>query len=524
MKKTIQLLLALALVLSLAVPVLADEQEMDLTYLEVTKDVVFWVTWDVEMPQIIFIAPDGTEFDPMQTVENTETIYSETEMYYVVLGAQAGQWRVRYDKLTNTNVEVVVMDYSIGLRIESFTQEEISGDQMPVAFTVAGKEGCYYNYRISAVVDHSGAEILLSTGGAYTADVVNEIVNLNGLSSHSGYMLKLYVWYVEGEADIFDFAFSEPFDYSNSSVDGVNTGFGVTVLPDQQILYVTWENLSYRVDEVTIAIYDNDQSEPTSFSTYPADKKQVQLAYDPASTQITIAFAVRVDGIYSMPDKKTIVLSDFVFDAPEGKSHNSLVWPVQYRDLVNQEVTLEVNGETSNVLLDGSGSLNVMLHDDWNTVKVHYTTAEQITWQIEREIYVDRTPPVLTMNADYDGMGVAGTAITLSGTVINCDILTVNGAEVTVNDDGTFSCSVNLKAGANAVQIVARDSLGNSSVYNASIFSGPAAAEPEEGAQTMPGSLVETLVNGYWMLLLVSVLGVIVIVYALVFWRKGERK
>ena len=111
-----------------------------------------------------------------------------------------------------------------------------------------------------------------------------------------------------------------------------------------------------------------------------------------------------------------------------------------------------------------------------------------------------------------------------TGTVVNCHLLTANGQEVTVNDDGTFSCTISLQAGENTVQIVARDSLGNSSAYNASIFSGAAAAVPGGGEQTMPGGFFEVLTGGYWMLLIVSALGALVVVYALVYWRKGERK
>ena len=57
MKRYFAVVIALILLMSLAVPAGAVTQEAELTYLDTKQDVVFWVTWDVKIPYIVFLSP-----------------------------------------------------------------------------------------------------------------------------------------------------------------------------------------------------------------------------------------------------------------------------------------------------------------------------------------------------------------------------------------------------------------------------------------------------------------------------------
>ena len=178
MKRIFTIIITLLLMAALVVPAYAAPEEADLEYINTQKDVVFWVSWDQEQPQIIFIAPDGTEYDPSVTSDTTTTIVGEKDLYYVVLDAQAGQWRVRYDKGNNTEIKISVHDYQAGIRIESFTLGEAEGNYLPVTFLAEGAEGTHFQYRISAMVDHTGMEKELRTGSAMVGNDITDSVYL----------------------------------------------------------------------------------------------------------------------------------------------------------------------------------------------------------------------------------------------------------------------------------------------------------------------------------------------------------
>lgn len=529
MKRIFTIIITLLLMAVLVVPAYAAQEEADLEYINTQKDVVFWVSWDQEQPLIIFIAPDGTEYDPNVTSDTTTTIVGEKDLYYVVLDAQAGQWRVRYDKGNNTEIKISVHDYQAGIRIESFTIGEVEGNYLPVHFLAEGAEGTYFQYRISAMVDHTGMEKELRTGSAMVGNDITDSVYLGDLSTYDGYMLKLYIWYDQNGTDIFDFAFSEPFAYINNDLDNRAEDFALTVLPEEQLLYIFWPDLSWSVEKVMVAVFEDGASEPSVFDEYdPNETDSVQLAYDPSAKQVDVEFIVTINGVNAAPKRKTLHLDSLHLTLPKGDAFNSLSLPMTYTGFVKQPVTVTVNGYASELILDGDGSVNITLGDDWNTLSVSYLDAENITWQIQRQIFVDRIPPILTMNQPYDGMRVTGKSITITGIANDCAALTVNGTTVNVNEDGMFTYELKLQDGGNALTVIASDKMGNEAQYSAMIYCGDHVEEwiENEENKSAPGGLLETLTGpgSYWGLAICSVVCLLVIVYALIFWRKEGKK
>ena len=153
MKQIIAFLVMLCIIPVTFIAAYAAEIEADLEYLDSSKSVVFWVEWDVETPSVVFISPDGVEFDPMVESEGTSTIMSENSMYYVVENAAAGQWRVRYDKGKNTALDISVHDYMEGIFIQSFVIGDVDGDYLDTEFIVTSEEDISYNYKISAMIE-----------------------------------------------------------------------------------------------------------------------------------------------------------------------------------------------------------------------------------------------------------------------------------------------------------------------------------------------------------------------------------
>lgn len=529
MKRLSILFLILVLAATLAVPALAAVEEQELVTLDTQKDVVFWISWDKETPDIVFLAPNGREYDPAAEANDTTTILNGTDLYYVILNAPAGQWRVRFDKRSNQKLDISVHDYNPGLTIETFTVGQVDGDRIPVQFRVTGAGNQRYSYRISAMIDHTGMEKELTSGSGTVGRDVETRVSLKSLSTYSGYLLKLYVWYDDNGTDIFDFAFSDRFSYTNTDADQRAQDFALTVLPQEQLLIVSWPDLPWNTERVLVAVFEDGGAEPAMFDEYdPKTTNSVQLAYDPAARQVDVEFTVRINGVNAAPKRKSFQPDHLGLTLPEGDSRNSTALPMTYTGFSQQPVNVTINGYLTELVLNGDGTLNLTLGDDWNELKVEFTDPDQITWQIQRNLFVDRIPPVLTMSQSYDGMRVDGQSVTVSGTALDCAWVTVNGETVTVGADGMFSREISLAEGGNPVTVIAADSLGNESRYAAMIYRGISAQEwtDSESKQSGPGGLLETLTGPgkYWVLIGVSVLCLMVIGYALIFWRREGQK
>lgn len=529
MKRFSVIIVAIALLVCMAMPVSAATEEAPLEYIDTQMDVVFWVSWDVKIPYIVFLAPDGTEYDPMVQYGNTTTIMSDTALYFVVMDAPAGQWNIRYDKGENTEIEVSIQDYSAPLYIEHFTLGQVEGNRIPVEFLVAGEEGTYFNYKISAVIDHTGAEKELHSGSSRVGRDESLNVYLNELSSYSAYMLKLYVWYDDNGADIFDFVFSDPFSYTNENLDAEAKDFELTVVPDDSLLYVTVPDLGWNVDSFMVAVFENGAAEPAMFKEYSRDEaNNLQLAYDPASTEVAVEVTVKINGVNASPVRKTFDPNNFGISIPEGEAFNSLVLPMNYTGMAQQLVNVSVNGYNNELVLDGDGGVNITLGDDWNDLAITFIDANHITWMLAREIFVDRVAPVLNMSQMYDGMTAEENHLVISGSVSDYHKLTINGESVSVDANGLFSQEVSLSTGANSVEVVASDKLGNETRYTAVIYHGVDAEEwiENETNKESAGGLLETLTSpgSYWVLLIASVLCLLIIGYALIFWRKEAKK
>lgn len=529
MKRLLIFCLILILAVTLAVPALAAEEEQELVTLDTPRDVVFWVSWDTETPEIVFLAPDGRVYDPTAEAADTTTILSGTDLYYVILNAPAGRWRVRFDKGANQKLDISVHDYNPGLTIETFTVGEVEGDRIPVDFRVAGADSQRYSYRVSAMIDHTGMEKELSSGSDTVGRDVGIRVPLNSLSTYSGYLLKLYVWYDDGGTDIFDFAFSDRFSYTNTAADQRAQDFALTVLPEEQVLIVAWPDLPWNAEQVLVAVFEDGAAEPAMFDEYdPKSTDSVQLAYDPAAERVDVEFTVRFNGVNTAPTRKGLSPAGFGLALPEGDSRNSAVISMTYTGFSRQPVDVTVNGYLTETVLDGDGTLNLTLGDDWNEILAEFTDDGGITWQLRRNIFVDRIPPVLSMSRSYDGMQVDGGTLTVSGTAMDCASVTVNGEAVTVGDGGLFSREIKLTEGSNLITVIAADALGNESRYTAAVYRGAGAQERTQGetGQSGPGSLLELLTGPgkYWVLLIVSVLCLMVVGYALIFWRREDHK
>lgn len=528
MKRMICILLALMLLASMAIPAAAATQEGNMILLETSRSIVIEVKWDTVQPDVVFLAPDGTVFSPMEVREGTSAVFSENALYYIIENAAAGQWRVRYDRKGNTSMDISVHKYQTPLVVQSFAMTPPADNKSTVKFLVNGPEGKYYNYRISAMINHTGTEKSLVEGSAITGRETERILSFSKLASFDSYLLKLTVWYNDDGVDVMDFAYSEPFSYQNPQQDKNLPDYQVVMMPAEQLFQVKWQDLPWQVDSVLVAVFENDSQEPQFFQEYKPGDKYMEFGYSPETTTLSVELAFQRSGIYSTPVRREIRPADFLLSPPEEDAVNSLQLPLPYHGMTGQTVSAVVNGFGTELTPEGDGTFQFALKDDWNTLEVSYPDGNGVTWLWRKEILVDRNPPVLTMTRNYDGMHIEGRELTVSGSAADCSVLTVNGEEVALTEDGLFSKPLTLAEGTNEIVVVAADPLGNESLYTATVTSGsgsPAQSQTDNTPEG-PGSLLTALTaeGNYYVAAIVSALCLLVIGYALIFWKKEGKR
>lgn len=532
MKRIILILTAAILVCSLAVPTKAQTTEAEFDYLETSRDIVIWVSWPTEKPDIIFKAPNGTKYDPLVETSKTVTITGENDLYYTIYNAPAGQWYVSYDKKSNESIDISMQFYNEGLSISGFTLGEVSGNSLPVTFSVSHSGDKQFNYKISAVIEKNGEEKELSSGTAKANREISVDVPLSSLATYSGYMLKLYVWYVDSGTDYFDLAYSDSFSYTNSTVTASMIDFSVTIDPENVLLNISWPNLDRTAESVLVAVFEDGAEEPAVYDEYSPEYKEVQLSYDPSATKLAISLSIKLNGIYQATLTKAVNLADFGIDIEDASAVSSTQLPMKYSGFTGQTVYVEVNDDSTELFLNGDGSVAINLNNEWNDVQVYFTDDNNVKWLIERSVFVDRIPPTLNMSEAYDGITTASTSIDIIGVVNDYSHLTINDADILPDFNGSFSYTASLSKGENKITIIASDMLGNETQYAAVItctaggFSNSASKGlTDEGRYTDYGyDLLSHLLDSpnYIVLIAASFLCIIVIVFALLFWRKKE--
>ena len=74
----------------------------DIFNLDHQEDMAVTFYFDVEEPDVIFIAPDGTEISSGELPSDRE----DGAVCYYIGGAVPGQWRINYDKKSNAKLDV----------------------------------------------------------------------------------------------------------------------------------------------------------------------------------------------------------------------------------------------------------------------------------------------------------------------------------------------------------------------------------------------------------------------------------
>lgn len=455
--------------------VIADGTVADLCYLDSPTSIIVSIEWEKNDVDFTIISPRGREISKDSREGDIAMVSFEKTILVLIKNAEAGQWKLRYDKGSNDHISVSVDEYEEGIWITEFEIEEPENDRIPVKFMVEYDKTVKYNYTLSLSLDEGGVEREIASGIATTNKQESINAYLGIINSYDKYLLKLQVTYSKDGYEYFDIAYSRPFCYTNVSAPNPIENYDICIDPDNTTITIDWSKyIPYYSDEVLIAIFQNDDTTPVLFERFENNETSVSTFYNPENEKIVIDIKLKNKHIYSASNIKTIYpkkrFDDFYIELEGAEVINSNRYKLLHYNADKQLIRINVNGQEDTVVLNGTGEKFINLYDDNNDVDIEYTDKDSVKWVYHKSIYVDRIPPVLQIFENIDGIRTSDDVFVIVGSTDPDAMLKINGEEINKAVNGRFSYEMQLPGYENKVLITSTDTAGNAASYNAVIY------------------------------------------------------
>lgn len=129
---------------------------------------------------------------------------------------------------------------------------------------------------------------------------------------------------------------------------------------------------------------------------------------------------------------------------------------------VPADARVTVNGQAAQVGPDGFFTLDVVLQDGDNIIRVVATDPVGNAATEERVVHVRSHGPVITLLNLPDGLSVAEATLRVVGKVDPGSSVTLNGSAAPADAQGNFTATLALQPGQNVITFVSNDQAGNS--------------------------------------------------------------
>lgn len=469
-KKHISILcIAVFVLLSFPMSAFAETKTADLIELEADTNISVVIEYDVEIPTISFIAPDDTVWDTSNS--NVTVVKGDMAVNYQIRNASAGQWKINYDKKSNSKLNYIVVPFTDNFWIDSFTAGAVDESYIPVSFKACYSSDVSYIYQIDAVTLDSNSNVLgtkyLANGYATSNEEYKTDVNISSLETYDKYYLMLTVTYDDPSGlKITDSKVSaNPFSYTkNNSVDAMEN-FIVDVDLSTYTVYVDWTDFDIYADKYVAAIFSSDdETTPIGFAETSGDETYTSFLIDPDISNYTVKLSyIGYDGTSKACIKKFDLNSKTrTFDIVTPESTNSKQAEIKYTVDADVSVTVSVNGnETESTVAKGTSSIAVNLVDGNNDIIIRYLVANNVYFTKKKSIDVDSVAPVLTLYENLNHITTAQMSYTVVGEAEYGCTVKVNDKEIKTDANGAFTYKVQLSPGENIIKVEAVDKAGN---------------------------------------------------------------
>lgn len=470
-------LAALLLFGALAISAAAAEQAV-LFDLDERRNMAISVSYEKDPPDVSFVAPNGDEYGSEAVSEGKMEFYdSGSALYFRIPDAMTGEWKIVYDKKNNSELEVNCAPYAEAISIESFSFSEGSRDgELKVKFKVTEGDGdSYYNYVLWAVTMENGSvagQTQLHDGGARLGEEYETTVNISSLATYSDYWLMLEVYRDSNGVEVFDTLVSEK-SFSHTATDAPEAmeDFKVEVGMTDNYIRMDWSEYSkYYCDSYIVAIIAEGRDEPLYTAELDSGETSAEILADLSGVDsITCQVAYKDYGEISEYAVKTVDISEgrtlsFVCDEVTSAAEGKVEYDFSaYGGAVI--VSVDVNGDTGEVRLEGAGSFSVNLDEYDNDIKLRWDAQSEsgVTFTVSAGVYSDRKAPILRLYEMTGGLVTEESSFILAGSTEPGCTVSVGDRVAEVDSNGLFSVKLDLADGVNEFTVTATTKSGNSS-------------------------------------------------------------
>lgn len=435
------------------------------------------VTWETGDISIELQTPSGKTISPENIPKDAKVIRQGNAYYFIFMQPETGEWIARYDKGSNELIHIYGDYYLEPMWITEFTasKPDVNGN-INASFFVDGKGAKKsFNYELSlALASDSTVSKPLASGYAYSDETCEKSVNIADSNSSDQYILKLRITYDQQGYQYYDVADSEVLSYANTSNPDVVLSFEVILSDGGTAQVILTPVDSYNVDGYVVTLFENDDQEPSDTLRLGSGETTGYIVYNINSAKLRIDASTVDDGIFSAPNTKNIDLAgllsgEVAFSFPETAAVNSSEYLLPYTRGGGKEATVTLNSVENKLTLEQEGKLQLSLAEGYNSIKIVIAEPGGVYYSLEKNLVCDTYGPQLFVYEDIDGIVTTEKTFTILGNVEPSSALTCNGQAVEVGADGEYRYDVPLKSGKNPVELMARDAVGNTASYSATI-------------------------------------------------------
>ncbi len=429
--------------------------------------------YDKERPDITFISPAGEKL--REGMEHVICESGDGWITYLIQNAQAGKWKLDYDKKSNQTVRYHVLESIDNIAIQYFEMENIKENKAFVHFKVGYPDGGTYKYEISVTGEESVYDeetIKISSGSAKIGEDIEKEINLSKISTGENYKLRLSVEMKKGK--LFDEQLTKAFSYKNPDEAEMILDYEVHLNRRNQTITLDWssekQGNSYEVQVV-------NKEGKTLFQDKTTEKK-VRFPYTSEDKEITAFISQKIGSRVSAPKQKKFqidseygveILNTDITSSSTGqvKCKNDgktkvKIWTGEEEIRGDEkEIEKDENIDIGEVEIEGSQIIDFPLNEVYTYIAVSMLAADGIYYDDSLTIYRDNIAPTIKLYENLDGATVKTASVCLVGETISGAKLLLNGKEQSISEDGLFKVNVSLNYGENKIKLTAQDIAGN---------------------------------------------------------------
>ncbi|MBQ8808235.1 MAG: hypothetical protein IJZ81_02885 [Clostridia bacterium] len=448
-------------------------EEKVLTTLSTSGDLRVMFQFDKEEPSITFISPSNERLSKgHKRLKNSS---GNGWCTYLIENAQAGQWKMEYDKKSNSTVSYNIIESIENIALQYFKFEKMQDTFAKVSFRADYTPGGTYSYEIFLLgegANENSRTNTIKSGSAICGEDVKTEVNLHSYSSGQ-YKLGLYVS-MDNER-LFDQAYTDVFSYTNPNSPKELSDFEVHLNKRASHITLNWENAENLSGSSYLVKVKNKKGE--EIYSNEVDTLTDKFAFLPEDKELSISLYQKIGGIFSNPNTKKVklnskhsvkILSEEVTNSSVGQIEcktNSKATVhlemaaekelLQKRDENPDEVVIKDIDIKKNALIDYN------LTNTTNYIFVSMLASDGIYYEDALDIYFDYSAPYITLYEDIGKINVDTSKFVLIGETNIGSVFKINDKEYPLDENGGFTAELKLKLGKNVFKITSQDKSGN---------------------------------------------------------------